>query len=287
MTKKTNVVFVCTLNTQRSVLCQFILEKYGGDRFNSSSAGIMNTGHSPMGESVKKVLSEYEKIPKSKLNEFRSTYFTREIGEDADVIVCTTREHASAIYNEYPEFSSKVTYFEKPLIYSCSTEDGAMLCIMAIKENLKNMFGLEYHNITIEKMKKSDVTKAQIIENLNFSHPFDMKKVLGDDKMSYCAFVDGNLCGYLCTYFVLDESNVLTIAVSEKYRRMGVGKKLLETLISECREKGIKNIYLEVRYSNTQAILLYEKIGFVKSGIRQNYYTEPKEDGILYTYEIK
>ena len=67
MNKKINVVFVCTLNTQRSALCQFILEKYAGDRFNVSSAGLVNTKGSPMGDSVKTVLHECEKIKLSKL----------------------------------------------------------------------------------------------------------------------------------------------------------------------------------------------------------------------------
>jgi ribosomal-protein-alanine N-acetyltransferase len=44
----------------------------------------------------------------------------------------------------------------------------------------------------------------------------------------------------------------------------------------------IKNIYLEVRISNTKAILFYEKFGFTRDAIRENYYTgEQKEDALL------
>ena len=287
MDKKINVVFVCTLNTQRSALCQFILDKYAHDRFNVSSAGLINTKNSPMGESVKTVLHECEKIKMSKLNEFRSTYFTKEIGDNADVIVCVTREHASNICEEYPEFANKVIYFKRSLTYSCSTDDGAYLCMMIVKENLKDLFDVKFQNIVIEKLTKKDIPKIQMIENMNFSHPYDMNKVLGDDKISLGAFVDGNLCGYVCSYYVLDEDNILTIAVGENYRRIGVGQALISALIDECKSREIKNIYLEVRYSNTSAILLYEKMGFVKCGLRKDYYIDPKEDGILYNYEIR
>ena len=45
---------------------------------------------------------------------------------------------------------------------------------------------------------------------------------------------------------------------------------------------GIKNIYLEVRISNAKAILFYEKFGFKKDAVRENYYTgEQKEDALL------
>lgn len=287
MSKKTNIVFVCTLNTQRSALCQFILEKYAGDRFNVSSSGLIRVENGVLSESVKNVLYEYEKIPKSKLNEFRTTHFDKEIGEKADLIVCVTREHASAIYETFPDLSNKVTYFEKPISDSCSTEAGAFLCMMRIKENLKEMFDIDFDSVQIKKMTKSNVIKAQMIENMSFTHPFDLNEALSDGKMAYCAYLDGNLCGYICSYYVLDENNILTIAVSEKYRHRGIGEKLLRYFIEESKKIGIKNIYLEVRYSNTNAILLYEKVGFVKSGLRRDYYTDPKEDGILYTYEIK
>ena len=136
-------------------------------------------------------------------------------------------------------------------------------------------------------MTKKDILRAQIIESNAFSHPYDMNEVLGGDgKLSLCAFIDGILCGYVCTYYVLDEVNISTIAVSPNYRRLGVGKRLMGALIEKSRQMGMKNIYLEVRYSNAPAIFLYEKMGFVKSGLRKDYYTDPKEDAILYCLDI-
>ena len=46
-------------------------------------------------------------------------------------------------------------------------------------------------------------------------------------------------------------------------------------------ERGAVTLFLEVRASNEDAIRLYEKSGFIKTGVRKNYY-ENKEDAILY-----
>ena len=57
---------------------------------------------------------------------------------------------------------------------------------------------------------------------------------------------------------------------------------MLNTIINQCKVMGIKNIYLEVRISNAKAILFYEKFGFKKDAVRENYYTgEQKEDDLL------
>ena len=47
------------------------------------------------------------------------------------------------------------------------------------------------------------------------------------------------------------------------------------------KAKGVTTIHLEVRESNTAAIALYEKYGFIRDGLRRGYYEEPKEDALL------
>ena len=164
--------------------------------------------------------------------------------------------------------------------------DEMRLCLSRVKGNLNEMFGIEEDNISIKKMKKSDIDKAQIVENSCFVHPYDMNETYGKNKLSLCAFYNDNFAGYVCTYYVLDEVNIMTVAVKEIYRRKGIGEKLMKELIQVSKELGMKKIYLEVRYSNANARLLYEKVGFEKCGIRKDYYTDPKEDAILYEYNI-
>ena len=91
----------------------------------------------------------------------------------------------------------------------------------------------------------------------------------------------GELVGYCGIVTVLDEGDIVKVAVSEKYQRRGVGHRLLEETIEKLREKGVRVFHLEVRKSNQAAVGLYEKLGFVRDGIRKNYYENPVEDAIL------
>ena len=56
---------------------------------------------------------------------------------------------------------------------------------------------------------------------------------------------------------------------------------MLSELMLRCRSMGVRNYTLEVRASNVPAIGLYEKLGFVKEGIRPDFYSYPDEDAII------
>ena len=77
----------------------------------------------------------------------------------------------------------------------------------------------------------------------------------------------------LCLFtLVADECNLLYIAVGDQYRQQGIGKQLLNTLITQSRQHNISRVFLEVRESNQAAIALYIAAGFVNNGMRKNYY---------------
>lgn len=87
--------------------------------------------------------------------------------------------------------------------------------------------------------------------------------------------------GYGGIWLILDEGHVTNIAVDSRYREKGIGKKLVEGLISLCSEEKIMAMTLEVRASNIAAQSLYKKYGFTEFGIRPNYYADDKEDAII------
>jgi ribosomal-protein-alanine N-acetyltransferase len=98
---------------------------------------------------------------------------------------------------------------------------------------------------------------------------------------------EGTFAGYIGFSVVLDEVHIANVAVKKEYRRKGVADMLLESLEKTAGEKNCKVLMLEVRKSNTPAIKLYEKHGYIKSGERKGFYTNPKEDAVLMNYEIK
>lgn len=77
--------------------------------------------------------------------------------------------------------------------------------------------------------------------------------------------------GFVLTRHVLDEEELLLIAVVPDARRRGVGTVLIEHLFTAARARGIARVFLEMRRGNP-AINLYRKFGFEPIGERRNYY---------------
>ena len=77
--------------------------------------------------------------------------------------------------------------------------------------------------------------------------------------------------GFVLTRHVLDEEELLLIAVTPDARGRGVGAALLDLLFAAARNRGTAKIFLEMRRGNP-AIHLYRKFGFEPIGERRNYY---------------
>ena len=72
-----------------------------------------------------------------------------------------------------------------------------------------------------------------------------------------------------------------TIAVDPAWHRAKIGTRLLVELAKQARDRGARNLTLEVRVSNTGAQAMYERFGFANAGIRKNYYVETNEDALV------
>ncbi|HLK15476.1 MAG TPA: GNAT family N-acetyltransferase, partial [Fimbriimonadaceae bacterium] len=70
-------------------------------------------------------------------------------------------------------------------------------------------------------------------------------------------------------------------AVDEGMRRQGIGRALIIDLLLEAKEAGMLCATLEVRASNTAAVSLYERLGFVTTARRKRYYPDNKEDALV------
>lgn len=85
------------------------------------------------------------------------------------------------------------------------------------------------------------------------------------------ADVAGRASGFALTRGVLDEAELLLLAVSPTARRRGVGAALLRSVLADCVDRKIATLHLEVREGN-DAIRLYNNAGFFKVGERRDYY---------------
>ena len=78
--------------------------------------------------------------------------------------------------------------------------------------------------------------------------------------------------GYLKARATKDEIEIISILIDKKFRKIGIGKNLLNKLLNIALKKKIQNIFLEVSVENHIAINLYKKFNFIKVGKRKNYY---------------
>lgn len=139
--------------------------------------------------------------------------------------------------------------------------------------------------IEIRKMEARDVAQIAELEKICFNDPWSVKSIaseLENPLSCWLVAVEGEkVTGYVGSQTVLDGSDMMNISVSPDYRRMGIAQMLINRLISMLIERKSRCLVLEVRASNTPAIGLYEKLGFIEIGRRRNYYRNPREDALI------
>jgi [ribosomal protein S18]-alanine N-acetyltransferase len=89
--------------------------------------------------------------------------------------------------------------------------------------------------------------------------------------------------GYAGLLVVADEGYITNIAVRAEWRQRRIATQLLEVFVRFAEANRLAFLTLEVRPSNTAAILLYGRHGFREAGRRKNYYDLPKEDALIMT----
>ena len=140
---------------------------------------------------------------------------------------------------------------------------------------------LEGKNIIIEDMKISDLDNLDISNFDDFWNIDILKDELTiETSQFFCAKYENKIVGFAGIKIVLDEADIMNIAVKKDYRRQGIATLLLNHILTVCKEKSIKTINLEVNEENFSAISLYQKFGFEDCGRRKQYY-DNKYDAIL------
>ena len=131
-------------------------------------------------------------------------------------------------------------------------------------------------------MTADDIAQVAALEQACFSDPWPQsvleKELENELSLWLVAKQGGEVVAYVGSQSVLDEADMMNLAVREDARRQGIARSLVQTLCKRLSEKGVQSLTLEVRDSNEPAIRLYEALGFSQVGKRPNYYFHPKED---------
>ena len=142
----------------------------------------------------------------------------------------------------------------------------------------------------VREMTMEDGAAVAELEHQTFSDAWSEKSVLEtlDQPNTICLIAEkaGRMAGYILVYTAADEAEIARIAVAEELKRQGVASSLMKELLLKCREQGIEKVLLDVRESNAAARAFYGKTGFREDGIRQHFYEDPQEDGILMSFAV-
>jgi len=134
---------------------------------------------------------------------------------------------------------------------------------------------IEEMPVQLRTMTHDDLAMVSDIERRSYDFPW-----------SHGVFRDCLLAGYNCVamdrgdrvigYGILSvaagEAHILNLCVEPAFRSLGYGGRLLDELLSRARYAEVKQIFLEVRPSNTNALALYSKRGFHRIARRPAYY---------------
>lgn len=138
----------------------------------------------------------------------------------------------------------------------------------------------------IHPINEQDFNELFKIEQAAHSVPWSLgtlKNSQGENYLNLKYVQHNQIIAFAICQTILDEATLFNIAVAPDKQGCGIGKTLLNELISQLQQKGIATIWLEVRESNLNAQKLYEKLGFNQVDVRKNYYptTEGKRENAI------
>ena len=141
--------------------------------------------------------------------------------------------------------------------------------------------------MTFREMLVEDLDQVMEIENDLISPPWTREGfftfLLKDENMFFVVEEKGRILGYCSMQTVLDEGDILNVAVTRDRQKEVIGYFLVDSMLMLAAARGIHIVHLEVRESNGSARRLYQRLGFKEDGFRKNYYTEPVENAVLMT----
>jgi len=174
--------------------------------------------------------------------------------------------------------------YAEEIIQKSGSDDALNALVKKCQEKIKKIMRSN-QNFSIRVMNLADIDQVFEIHQKAFGQTIWSRDALVNElNMSYAiyyvAYRGNKILGFVGTWFVVDEMQIHSLAVDEKFR----GKKIAESLIAVCMDTALENkmprAILDVRESNIPAQNLYKKLGFKQVGVRKQYYPD-KENALL------
>lgn len=150
---------------------------------------------------------------------------------------------------------------------------------------------LEETKFKLRRMRRSDIEQVHALEERIFptpwtrkSYEFELEHNPASEQWVIEAWTEHGewiVVAYSVCWHLEDELHVANLAVAPRFRRRGLGRRLLQHVLARAVQKGMKSATLEVRSGNQAAQVLYLSLGFEVVGKRKRYYSNNREDALL------
>ncbi len=142
--------------------------------------------------------------------------------------------------------------------------------------------------MSVRDLNASDIPQLMALDAATNSHPWDISHWQHSLKADVCLGVDGDtgIEAFAVAMKMVDEAELLLIAVQPKLQSKGLGQLIFNALTEKLANSGAQSLFLEVRESNRKARRFYESAGFAETGIRPAYYPAAsgsgREDALIF-----
>jgi ribosomal-protein-alanine N-acetyltransferase len=134
--------------------------------------------------------------------------------------------------------------------------------------------------VTLRTMTPENLDAVMAIEQAAYSHPWsrgNFRDSLNPLFDVQCLWLGDELLGYFLAMHGVEEMHLLNITVAPAHQGEGWGHMMLDALSLISRNVGAQTLWLEVRQSNARALQVYERYGFVRVGLRKDYYPADRQ----------
>ncbi|MGH9322174.1 MAG: ribosomal protein S18-alanine N-acetyltransferase [Vicinamibacteria bacterium] len=144
------------------------------------------------------------------------------------------------------------------------------------------------------RMEASHLDEVLAIERASYEHPWTRNAFeveMARDPVSWArvaltAEEPARVAGYCVAWILFEHLHIQNLAVHPDHRRRGLGRFLLVRALEEGSRERTTTALLEVRRSNHAAQNLYRNLGFREMGSRKDYYSQPREDALVFQKDL-
>ena len=146
--------------------------------------------------------------------------------------------------------------------------------------------------LRMRPMQDADIDAVMTVESLAYEFPWTHGIFKDCLRVGYCCWVytlEDDIVGYGVMSVAAGEAHILNLTVQPQMQGQGLGRRLLQRLLTLARQHGADTAFLEVRTSNQAALKLYRDMGFNETGLRRGYYPARKgrEDAVVFALSLQ